>query len=150
MRLLPLGIAAVLSAPPALALDCTPLTPQPPKDTTQSFTGKLDASVDGFFAKLASVGTKVEGTYVDVAKNVLVEYPEANKLYMWERVLFLQCQLIGDANDLTSKEKLQMVDSLFPKLDSAPPVPGPSISNSGNGAVINQGTGNSMTVMTPK
>ncbi|MER9163625.1 hypothetical protein [Mesorhizobium sp. M0715] len=148
MRLLPLGIVAFLNVSPALALDCTGLTPQPPKDTTQSFTGKLDASVDGLFAKLASVGTKVEGTYVEVAKNVLVNFPEADKLYMWERVLFLQCQLIGDANDLSSKEKLQMVTDLYPKIDSVPTVPGPSISNSGNGNVINQGTGNSVTVTT--
>jgi hypothetical protein len=47
-----------LSATPALAIDCSDLKPLPPKDSTTSFVGKMDASVDGFFAKLAAVTPK--------------------------------------------------------------------------------------------
>jgi hypothetical protein len=146
MRILVLGAAAFLSISPAMAADCSPLKPQPPNDTTQSFTGKLDASVDGFFAKLASIGTKVEGSYNEVSKNVLSQFPSADRLYMWERVLFLQCQLISDAKDLTSKEKLQQVNDLYPKFGSSPPADGKTISNTGNHNNFNQGDGNSINV----
>ncbi|SHH22942.1 hypothetical protein [Bradyrhizobium erythrophlei] len=144
MRLLPFGAAALLAISPAMAFDCSPLKPQPAKDTAQTFTGKLDASVDGLFAKLASVGTKVEGTYSEIEKNVLMQFPGANKLYMWERVLFLQCGLLNEAKDMSSKEKLQQVGELYQKFDSPPPA-SQSLTNTGNNSQINQGIGNSIT-----
>jgi hypothetical protein len=128
-----------------MAFDCSPLRPQPPKDSTQNFTGKLDASVDGLFAKLATVGTKVEGTYTEVANNVLMQFPNADKLYMWERVLFLQCGLLNEAKDMTSKDKLQQVGELYLKFDSPPPQ-GQTLTNTGNNNQINQGNDNSIKI----
>jgi hypothetical protein len=96
------------------------------------------------FAKLASVGTKVEGTYAEVTKNVLKEFPNADKLYMWERVLFLQCQVINDAKDLTGKEKLQNVGDLYQKFNSPPPAESQTITNTGDNNTILQGSGNTV------
>jgi hypothetical protein len=143
------ALAFLVVASPALAVECVDLKPAPPKNETSTFTGKMDASVDGFFAKLASVGTQVEGTYSQVATHVLAELPSADKLYMWERVLFLECQLLRDAKDVSSKEKLQMVGELYQKFGSAPPdiVPpgsGPVMNNSGNNSQLIQGSGNSI------
>jgi hypothetical protein len=143
MRLLLFAATALLCTSPAIAFDCSALKPQPPKDTSDAFTGKVDAAVDGLFAKLASVGAKVEGTYVDVSKNVLGRFPNADKLYMWERVLYLQCQLISEAKDMTSEAKLQQVNELYPKFGSPP---SQTISNTGNNNVINQGNDNSINV----
>jgi hypothetical protein len=141
-----------LAAAPALALDCSPLKPTPPQNTDTSFTGKLDASVGGVFAKIAKVGTSIEGTYKDVAKDVLPEFPAADRLYMWERVLYLQCQLIGESTTLTDREKLQMVGELYVKTGSPPPDArgsSNSIDNRGDKNTIVQGTGNN-TVTNPK
>jgi hypothetical protein len=135
---------------PALAVDCSDLKPLPPKDSTTSFVGKLDASVDGFFAKLAAVNSKVEGTYTDVSKNVLAEFPSADKLYMWERVLFLECQLISDAKDLSSAQKLEKVGALYQLFDRPPEnvtdaARGNTATITGNGSIITQGSGNTTT-----
>jgi hypothetical protein len=150
-RWLPLFMAitpAFMAITPAAAIECTDLKPLPPKNENTSFTGKLDASVDGFFAKLASVGTKVEGTYHQVATNVLAEIPNADKLYMWERVLYLNCQLLSDARDVPSEKKLQMVGELYAKFGSPPPSLTPSSGNttttSGNNSPIIQGNGNTV------
>jgi hypothetical protein len=137
------------AAAPAEAFDCSDLKPVPPKNESTSFTGKLDASVDSFFAKLASAGAKVDGTYSKVATNVLAEIPNADRIYMWERVLFLNCQLLAEANDISNEKKLQMVADLYAKFGSAPPPltsehSGSSITNSGNNSQIIQGDGNSV------
>jgi hypothetical protein len=155
MRRLVSGAIACIASTTANAVDCNDLKPIPPKDSTTSFTGKLDASVDGFFAKLASVGTKVEGTYTDVATNVLKDLPQADKLYMWERVLFLECQLIADAKDLPSAQKIQIVGELYSKFNQPPPAiaanSSPNTNNSNNTATntgsnstIIQGSGNNV------
>jgi hypothetical protein len=138
-----------------MALDCSGLKPEPPKETTTSFVGKLDASVNSLFAKLATAGAKVEGTYSNVAKNVLDEFPNADKLYMWERVLFLQCQLLGDSKTLTDKERLDSITGLYLKLRDPVPAIGATetnagspitntIKNDGNGNIIIQGKDNNV------
>ena len=135
-----------LAAAPALALDCSPLKPTPPQNTDTNFTGKLDASVGGVFAKIAKIGANVEGTYRDVVNNVLPSLPSADKLYMWERVLFLQCQLIAESTSIQDKDKIQLVGNLYGKFGSAPPEPASSnsISNTGNNNNIVQGTQNTI------
>lgn len=146
LRWLPLFMAIT----PAAAIECSDLKPLPPKNEDASFTGKLDASLDGFFAKLASVGTRVEGTYRQVATNVLAEIPNADKLYMWERVLYLNCQLLGEAKDVPSVKKLQMVEDLYAKFGSAPPPLAKSSSDTaithGDNSPAIIGNGNSVNV----
>jgi hypothetical protein len=143
-----IAITLGLAATPALAVDCSPLKPIPPQNTDTTFTGKLDASVGGVFAKIAKIGANVEGTYKDVAKDVLPEFPSADKLYMWERVLFLQCQLIAESTTLTDREKIQLVGELYVKTGGTPPdtrANSNSITNTGNNNNILQGSGNTVT-----
>jgi hypothetical protein len=144
---LPILFAAIT---PAAALDCSDLKPLPPKNEDTSFTGKVDASVDGIFAKLASVETKVEGTYRQVATDVLAQIPNADKLYMWARVLYLNCELLGESKDVPSEKKLQMVGELYSKFGSPPPPlastsSGNTATTSGNNSPILQGNGNTVT-----
>jgi hypothetical protein len=146
MREIVFGAVAFLSVSPAAALDCSPLAPLPPKDTNVTFNGKIDAAVDGLFAKLASVGAKVEGRYEEVSKTVLKEFPNADKVYMWERVIFLQCQIISESNDISGQEKLKSVTELYQKFQSPPPENGSVINNSGDKVNIQQGAGNTMTI----
>ncbi len=144
-----IAVTLGLTGTSASALDCAPLKPTPPQNTDTTFIGKLDASVGGVFAKIAKLGANVEGTYKDVVNNIMPEFPNADRLYMWERVLFLQCQLIAESTTLTDKEKIQFVGKLYLKTGSPPPdtsaARSNSITNSGNNNVILQGTGNNMT-----
>ncbi|MBV9538870.1 MAG: hypothetical protein JOY70_08075 [Acidisphaera sp.] len=135
-----------LRVAPAAADPCDKLQPLPPQDTDRSATGKLDAAVDGWFAKLAKVGGGAEGTYRDVSRNVLPQFPDADRLYVWDRVIFLKCQLIMDARDLSTRDKLAAVDQLANQFDQRPP-PAPSygaVNNSGSNSTIIQGNGNTV------
>ena len=140
---LAIGFALFLYVSPAMAFDCSPLKPQP-KDTDITFTGKVDASVDGLFAKLASAGAKVEGAYHEIAKVVLTQLPNADRLYMWERVLYLQCGVLSEAKDMQSSEKLRQIGELYVKFGSPPPAATQSITNTGDNNIITQGNGNTV------
>ena len=142
---LPFALLLIVRMTPAGAADlCGRLQPLPPQNTDRSYTGKLTAAVDGWFAKLARVNGGAEGTYHDISQNVLPQFPDADRLYVWDRVIFLKCQLIMGAPDLSTRDKLLAVDQLASQFDQRPP-PAPSygpVSNSGNGAAIIQGNGN--------
>jgi hypothetical protein len=149
------GAVAILGgvAQPSLAaIQCDKLQPVPPQDVDRTYSGKLNAAVDGWFAKLAKVDGGAEGTYHDVSSNVLMQFPQADRLYVWDRVLYLKCQLIANSRDLSTTEKLRAVDDLADRFNTLPPpaaapAPGPtygSVNNSGSNATIIQGNGNSV------
>ena len=145
-----LWLPLFMAITPAAAIECAEMKPSPAKNEDTSFTGKLDAAVDGLFAKLASVGTKVEGTYRQVATSVLVQMPHANELYMWERVLYLNCQLLSEAKDVPSEKKLQMVGELYARFGSPPPTLSPgsgdTVTTTGNNSPGIIGSGNSVSI----
>jgi len=130
------------------AIRCDDLRPLPPQNTDQTYTGKLNAAVDGWFAKIAKVGGGAEGTYRDVSHYVLPEFPQADRLYVWERVIYLKCELIADSQDLSTNEKLHAVDQLATEFNSSPPPtsapPSNRIDNNGNNNTIIQGNGNTV------
>jgi hypothetical protein len=119
---LPLFIAST----PAAALECSDLKPTPPANENIVFTGKVDASVDGLFAKVVPNGTDVEAAYKKVATKVLAEIPDADKRYMWERVLFLDCRALSEAKDVPVGKKVVVVGELYSKYRSPPPTIIPS------------------------
>jgi hypothetical protein len=114
---LPLFIAST----PAAALDCSYLKPTPPANENIVFTGKVDASVDDLFARVAPEETNVEAAYEKVATNVLSEIPNADKNYMWQRVLFLDCRALSEAKDVPVGKKVLVVGELRSKYGSPPP-----------------------------
>jgi hypothetical protein len=140
-----LAIVTTVLATPAVAIDCTDLKPTPPQNQNTEFTGKVDGAVDGLFAKLVNAKADVAGTYKSVATSVLQTFPNASSVYMWERVLFLQCQLIANAPDISSREKLAIVGDLYVKFKAPPPDAAPSgnsITNTGNNNVNINGNDN--------
>jgi hypothetical protein len=134
------AISVLFSAGSAFAasFDCTALRPEPPKNTDVTYTGKLNGKFDGLFKKLASIGADLEGTYRDISSNVLKDFPDASKLYMWERLLYLQCQLMAQSTSLSDGDKQRTLNALFQQLN-APPA---SVTNTGDNNVIIQGSGN--------
>lgn len=106
-----------------LAIDCSVLKPAPPTDIDETFSGSISGEVDGLFAKIAGVKADVNGTYRKVVKVVIDKFPESDRLkqYMWERVLYLQCEVLDTADDISTKEKLNLVSSLYSKFGSPAP-----------------------------
>jgi hypothetical protein len=128
-----------------LALDCNALAPVKPQDMTQELKGKIDGKIGGLFAKIASANASVDGSYREVSRYVLTDLPNASVVYMWERVLYLQCQAIAEAKDMSSKDKVKTIGDLYQKFGSPPPTldGAKTIVNTGNNNTIIQGNDNS-------
>ena len=100
------------------------------------------------------VGAKasIEGTYKHIARSVMDKFPSADRLtqYMWERVLFLQCEVLSEASDLSSKEKLKSVGELYQMFARPAPMiasieePSVIIINKGNDNTNIVGSGNTV------
>jgi hypothetical protein len=95
-----------------IALDCSPLVPRGGADQETTFEGKLAGKINGLFSKLAGVDVDLEGLYSKVSTDVLKEYPNANHLYIWERLIYLQCELL-DKSKLKDEMKFQHFNKLF-------------------------------------
>lgn len=103
-----------------LALDCKPLEPRGGEQSDTRFEGRVEGAVDGLFAKIAGVNLDIEGAYRDIQQDVLKEYPDADRLYIWERLIYLQCQLLNESG-LTNQAKIEQFNTLMDKLVTGPP-----------------------------
>ncbi|ACB95210.1 hypothetical protein Bind_1578 [Beijerinckia indica subsp. indica ATCC 9039] len=150
-----LSLTMMLPASSVSALDCRELSPTPPQNTDISSTRKLNAAVDGLFKKLAGVGGSAEHTYRTVATSVIQQFPNASSVYMWERILYLQCQTLADDKSISKANQLKMISELYGKF-AQPPEPidrestSNSIINNGNNVNIIRGVGNSISINSGK
>lgn len=97
-------------------IDCTPLKPTPPQDITVDATGKIDASLRKFIKLEGSI----EGSYREAAKDVLKDYPKAERLFLWSRMLYLYCETIKTSK-MTDAEKINKLDDILKRVDAPPP-----------------------------
>lgn len=104
----------------AYALDCGPLRPKGGEQGSTEFKGKVEGAVKGLFSKIVGAKADIEGAYRDVTQDVLKEYPNADRLYIWERLIFMQCELL-DSSKLSDKEKLDQFNQLLLKMMAGPP-----------------------------
>jgi hypothetical protein len=88
-------VAALVAIPattsPARADKCDALAPTNAQDITKDFQGKVDGEIRGWVSRIAGGGASVEGSYKEIEKDVLSKYPDANKLYVWQRIFYLAC-----------------------------------------------------------
>jgi hypothetical protein len=105
---------------PAEALNCKPLEPRGGENVDQTLQGKVDGTVDGLFKKLIGVQASLDGLYRDVRTDVLRAYPDASELYIWERLIFLKCELLS-ASKLDDKAKDDQFNELAKSLTKGPP-----------------------------
>ena len=92
-----------LTAFPAYADKCDALVPTNAQSIDEGFKGKADGEVKGLLGKLAGGAASIDGEYRKLVSDELQHYPEANKLYVWQRIMYLACispDLKIDANDL--------------------------------------------------
>jgi hypothetical protein len=148
-----MGVAFMFSVP-AWAIDCSDIKPAAPQTSDASAAGKLEASVDGFFKQLISPRAESEGNYRKVVSDVLPDYPNADRIFVWQRVLFLECQLLNEDKTLTTKDRLDQFNKLATLYYQPPPPPVASaatnsLTNSGNNSNVIQGSGNSISTGKP-
>ena len=91
MRLiLAAAIAALASG--ALADDrCDPLKPDSAANVTDSFKGKVEGDIKGVVSKFVGASADIAGEFEHLQEDTLKDYPDANKLYVWQRIIYLAC-----------------------------------------------------------
>lgn len=88
-----LSTAVLVSfATPSLAQDeCAGLTPKGGEEITESFKGSIEGEVEGIVSKLAGGSASIEGEYLRLETDTLKDYPEANKVFVWQSIIYLAC-----------------------------------------------------------
>jgi hypothetical protein len=100
---------------------CSALRPNPPRDISQEIVGKIDGRLDGLAKRLLSIGGNIDGTYREVSKDVLKDYPNADKLYIWGSTLYIYCVIISGSR-MSDSEKLDRIRDLFDRANQPPPL----------------------------
>src|SRR5947209_3256237 len=100
-------------------VNCEPLRPTPPQNITSEATGKIDATLGRF----ANVYGTIEGTYREATNDVLKDYPSADRLFLWSRMLYLYCENIRRSS-LTDDQKITALDNVARRIDNPPPQQG--------------------------
>jgi hypothetical protein len=140
-----------MMAGPVLAADCSDVKPIQPQNSDSTLSGGLDVTVEGLFKKLLSTHGDIEGTYRNVITNILPQFPNADRVYVWERVLFLECQFMNEDKNMTSSEKREALIKLLGAYNQPPPalstvIQSNTLNNSGSGVNAIQGNGNSVSI----
>jgi hypothetical protein len=133
------------------ALDCLDLKPVSPQNSDTSLNGKIEAGVGGMFKKLLNPQAAADAAYHKVITDVQPEFPNADKIYVWERILFLQCQVLNEDKAIATNEKLEQFREILKLYDQPPPTLAPggvanTITNSGSNAIGIQGSNNSISI----
>ena len=102
------------------AMDCTPLTPKGGSDLTEERKGKINGEIDGLFSRLVSAGIDIDGSFVRIQNDVLKNYPDSSQLYIWERLIFLNCGIL-DGSSVSDTQKLTQLNSMVEKMSFGPP-----------------------------
>jgi len=85
-------LIGILSAsPPAKADKCDALAPTNAQNVDEQFNGKLEGEIKGMLSHLAGGAASIEGLYRKVETDQLMNYPDSNKLYVWQRIIYLTC-----------------------------------------------------------
>ena len=80
-----------LSALPAKADKCDALAPTNAQNVDENFKGKIEGEIKGVVAKLAGGGASIDGEFRKIETDQLKNYPESDKLYVWQRIIYLAC-----------------------------------------------------------
>jgi hypothetical protein len=120
---------------------CDPLRPNPPRNMSEDIVGKIDTKVDGIAKRLLSLGATVEGTYKEASSDVLKEYPNADKLYLWDKIIYVFCITIS-ASKLSDDDKLDRIEKLMDRIGKPPT----DQSGQGSGRTLNTRMSSSVTV----
>jgi hypothetical protein len=114
-----LFFGALGSSLPSYALDCKSLDPTTASITEQTFQGKLNGKIDGLFRKFVGADATAEGTYRQIQTDVLKDYPGASRTFIWERFIYLQCQILDSSGESDDRKQRDFLD-LITKYENPP------------------------------
>jgi hypothetical protein len=109
---------------PSYAQDCDPLKPQ--AAVNSEISNEIKANADTRF-KLAS--GEFDDQYRKVEQDVLSKYPNADTLYIWKSLIYLDCTLLKTSH-FSDAEKQKQFDLLMDKATQKPPPPTPKATSS--------------------
>lgn len=70
---------------------CDPLAPSNGQDVSETFKGKIEGEVKGLVSRLAGGSADINGEYNKLITDKLKYYPQADKIYVWQRIVYLAC-----------------------------------------------------------
>lgn len=104
-----------LASPVHGQINCEPLKPHAPKDLDMEATGKID----GKLQRLISLGGTIDGSYKEASRDVLKEYPNADKLYLWDRLIYLNCESLRVLS-IPDNQKFDKLNALMDRIGRPP------------------------------
>lgn len=118
LRVLAICVAVLLGSSTAQAeINCEPLRPNPPRNLSTEAIGKIDAKIAGALSKFFSAGGSLDGAYKESSQGILQEYPHADTIYIWERILYIRCEDIRTSH-YSYEQKQQIFNDLLLRLQS--------------------------------
>ena len=116
-----MSVAILIFLPASLfALDCSPLNPVANKTINKNTQGKIEGAATGLLSKLGGASAEIDGVYKEIVQGgTLSGYPEGAKLYLWEKLIYLKCELLNDSK-FSDEQKSNEFDKLIDKLPFPP------------------------------
>jgi hypothetical protein len=86
------GLLFCLAIVPVNAAEkCDALAPTNAQNVDEKFKGKVEGQIKGIVAKLAGGEANIEGDFEKIETDQLKGYPDSDKLYVWQRIIYLAC-----------------------------------------------------------
>lgn len=102
------------------AIDCVPLEPKGGQNIDLDTKGSIDGKIKGAMSRVVGFEVDIDGAYSVARRETLKDYPDASQLYIWERLLFLNCEVIKES-EMTDSQKLLRFDALLEKMSFGMP-----------------------------
>lgn len=115
----------------SIADPCDGLLPTKPATSTTTFEGEIDGNLSALF-KTGSLDVDLSGTYKQLEESILQRYPNADKLYIYDRMIYFLCILIRDNNEMNADQKTKSYFQLLNKMDDTGNSPSNDIDKSGS------------------
>lgn len=107
-------IVTIFIAPSiTMALDCKPLDPR------QQLSKSIETDIEGSAKTLFKVGTfqgKFGNEIKEEVNNLYDKYPNADKIVIQSKLIYLFCTLLDESSDIESSKKLDMFNTFYDKV----------------------------------
>jgi hypothetical protein len=137
MKFLLVAALFILSALPANADKCDALAPTNAQVIDEEFKGKVEGEIKGLASRLVGGAASIDGLYRKIETDDLKNYPESNKLYVWQRIIYLACLDPDQKIDINELSKLYLNG---PAVQTMPPASEQTVQSAGQSGGITAGT----------
>ena len=91
MKLIVVALFLCLTPFAAKAEKCDALAPTNAQNIDDNFKGKIEGELKGIISRLAGGAGSIDGEYRRIESDELKGYPDSDKLYVWQRIIYLAC-----------------------------------------------------------